>query len=98
MPSITKPSTRNGTLESVLWKRFVLVFLAVFSDETADVEESRATAIFCVVPGSLPQEPDRQTADHTEDDQARDDESRDVKAGLRTVSISRKDVNGLRGH
>jgi len=85
-------------LVSVLWKRLVLVFLAILSDETTDVEESCATVVFVVVPGSLPEEPDQQTTGYTEDDQAGDDESRDVKTVGGTVSISREDVNGLRGH
>ena len=83
---------------SVLWKGLVLVFLVIFSDQTTDVEESGTTVVFVVVPGSLPQEPDQQTASYAEDDQAGDDESSDVKTVVGTFSISREDVNGLRGH
>ena len=93
-----QPGHGNGTFVSVLWKRLVLAFLAVFSDETADVEEGCATVVFVVVPGSLPQEPDQQATGYTEDDQACNDESSDVKTVRGTASISREDADGLRGH
>ena len=43
-------------LVSVLWKRFVPVFLVVFSDETTDVEESSTTFVPVFTLGPLPQE------------------------------------------
>ena len=96
--SITKASMEMERWVSVLWKGLVLVFLVIFSDQTTDVEESGTTVVFVIVPGSLPQEPDQQTASYAEDDQAGDDESSDVKTVVGTFSISREDVNGLRCH
>ena len=82
----------------VLWERFAL--LAIFPDETTDVEESSTAAVFVVSPGSLPQEPDGQADGYTQNDRASDDESGDVKRGVgRTAATSgEEDVNGLRGH
>ena len=87
----------SGALVFLLWENFA--FLVIFSDETADVEESSATAVFVVFPGSLPQVPDRQASDDTYNDHPGNDESGDVKTTFgRRAFISRKNVNGLRGH
>ena len=94
-----QPGRRNGTFVSVLWKRLVLAFLAIFSDETTNVEESSTASVFVFLHGSFPQEPDRQESNYTCDGYACYDESDDVKSRCgRTASISGKDVNGLRSH
>ena len=81
-------------LEHVLWKIFALVFLTSVSDETTDVEERGTTVVFGVLPGSLPQKPDRQPSGRTQNDQAGNRKSDDVKDSIgRSVSGSRKDVD-----
>lgn len=86
-------------LVPVLWKSLVLVFLAIFPDETSDVEESSTTFILATPLGSLPQEPDRQPRHCTNEDQSGDDESGNVETGRgRTAPGSREDMNGLGCH
>lgn len=90
---------RGGALVSVLWKGFALVFLANFSDETTDVEESGATAVFFVSSGSSPQKPDCQPSGRTQNDYAGNGEADNVKGSIRrTATISGEDVDWLRWH
>ena len=84
---------------SVLWKSIVLVFLANFSNETTDVEESGTTIFFVASPRSSPYEPDCQPGGSTQDTHASDDESDDVKGGIgRAPAISGEDVDCLGRH
>jgi len=84
----------TGGLASVLWKIFVLAFLTSVSDETTDVEERGTAVVFVVLPGSLPQKPDRQPSGCTQNDHAGNGKSDDVKDSIgRNGSGSRKDVD-----
>ena len=86
-------------LVSVLWKCIFPVFLAIFSDETTDVEESSTAFVFRITLGPLPQKPHSQPSDRTYENQSGDEESSDVKTSRRRIaSGSREDANGLGCH
>lgn len=83
----------------ILWKRLIPAFLAIFSDETTDVEESSAAFIFPNTLGSLPQEPDGQPSGHTNKDHSCDYESGDVKTSRGgNASSSGEDANRFGCH